>query len=441
MDAEIEELTIDDEFKDLIPKISLEEYNQLEENISEEGVRDKIVVWETDGKKIIIDGHNRYDICRKHEIEFKTKIKQFETREEAIDYMIKNQLARRNLTADQKRYLIGKQYLLEKKMWGGDRKSNPHNGDLKTSEKIANEHKVSKNTVERAAKYTESVDKLHEDGLDREEVLSGNLEATQKIIDKLGNLDTNDRKEIIKRSKDKDIKIKDILKEIKIGEPMSKKVEESPPHIHKLKYNKWVKTLDDESIDLLITQPPIKKEEEDKKEFVEEWIPLTFSKIKDTGNAYIFVSPSNKELKIYLDALTDSNCGLNFIGIIAWTFKDTSEEIPIHAKRLTWQPILYLRGEKSKTKGIPTIDRQSSIPHIEIPEDSEINSRYKFQKPKKLIKQLIEFSTKKGDSIIDPFAGAGNFLITGVELDRKACGCENNDVILKVAENNGCKII
>jgi ParB-like chromosome segregation protein Spo0J len=117
MDSEIEDLTIDDEFKNLIPKISLDEYKQLELNILEEGVRDKIVVWETDGKKIILDGHNRYNICRENKLKgkIKLKIKHFETREEAINYMIKNQLGRRNLTSDQKRYFIGKLYNENKK--------------------------------------------------------------------------------------------------------------------------------------------------------------------------------------------------------------------------------------------------------------------------------------------------------------------------------------
>jgi len=45
MDAEIEELTIDDEFKDLIPKISLEEYNQLEEIISRRVMLWPIQIW------------------------------------------------------------------------------------------------------------------------------------------------------------------------------------------------------------------------------------------------------------------------------------------------------------------------------------------------------------------------------------------------------------
>lgn len=450
MDSEIEELTIDDEFKDLMHPSSLDEYNNLKESILKEGVRDRIVVWKTDGEKLILDGHNRYEICQEHKIPFKTKKLKLKNRYEAIDWICKNQLGRRNSSPAQKQYLIHKMYENEKKSHGGDRKSDKIKSSQwpleKTAEKIAEETNVSASTVKRAHQYGKAVDKVHESGLDRDEILSGEVDASQKDIVELATLDVNEIKEIIEKSEDENKKIKDVYKEMKIKEPISKpaeiskKVKKSPPHIHKMEYDEWVKTLDDKSIDLLITQPPVKKEE-NKKEFIEEWIPLTFSKIKDTGSAFIFVSPNHIDLKVYLDVLTDSNCGLDFVDIIAWTFKDTSEPIPKHAKELTWQPILYLRGKNSKKKGIPTIDRQSSVPQIEIPEDSKINRMYKFQKPNKLIKQLIQFSTKKGDSIIDPFAGAGKFLITGVELECKTSGCEDNDVILKVAKNNGCKII
>lgn len=455
MDYEIEDLVIEKEFKDLIPKISRDEYNRLEESILDEGVRDKFVVWEKNDKKIILDGHNRYKICSENKLEckIKLKIKHFENREEAIDYIIKNQLARRNLTPDQKRYFIGKLYNENKKEPHRPPKTKAEKGDviqpLKTAEKFAEKYGSSPTYIKGAGKYAKDYDTIKDKVGSKltDKLLTGKNKSTVDDFKELAKLEANVIKEVFVESEDEDKKIKNVLKEKKIKEPISKpseiskKVKKSPPDIHKLKYNKWVENLDDKTIDLLITQPPVKKEEEDKVEFVEEWIPLTFSKIKDTGSAYIFVSPSNKELKIYLDALTDSNCGLNFVGIIAWTFKDTSEEIPIHAKRLTWQQILYLKGKNSKKKGIPTIDRQSSVPHIEIPEGSKINRMYKFQKPDKLIKQLIEFSTKKGDSIIDPFAGAGKFLTTGVELDRKASGCEENEVILEVAEKNGCKII
>ena len=75
----------------------------------------------------------------------------------------KYQLGRRNITSQQRDYLLGLRYRQEKKTQGGDRKSEkskPQNGDLKTSEKIAQQHGVSKNTVERAEKFADGVDKI-----------------------------------------------------------------------------------------------------------------------------------------------------------------------------------------------------------------------------------------------------------------------------------------
>ncbi|MDX5584306.1 MAG: hypothetical protein QNK20_05165, partial [Aureibaculum sp.] len=57
---------INQEFKKLIPKLSIEEFNQLEKNIISDGCRDPLVLWDD----TIIDGHNRFEICNKHGIEF-----------------------------------------------------------------------------------------------------------------------------------------------------------------------------------------------------------------------------------------------------------------------------------------------------------------------------------------------------------------------------------
>ena len=70
-----------------------------------------IIVW----GGVIVDGHNRYRIVSKHpEIQFSTCEKIFADRYEAIAWICKNQLGRRNLTKEQKKYLIGKQYEAEK---------------------------------------------------------------------------------------------------------------------------------------------------------------------------------------------------------------------------------------------------------------------------------------------------------------------------------------
>lgn len=88
-------LIIDEEFKNLIPPLTKDEYSQLEKNIINEGCRDSLVIW----NDIIVDGHNRYQICTKNIIPFSTKEMDFEKREEAMQWIIRNQFGRRNLSA------------------------------------------------------------------------------------------------------------------------------------------------------------------------------------------------------------------------------------------------------------------------------------------------------------------------------------------------------
>lgn len=94
-------LTVDQELKALIPALSEEEYKQLEANIIAEGIREAIIVWGS----TIIDGHNRYEIASKHNIEYKTIEKHFDSRKDVIEWMILNQFGRRNLSAYQRSIL------------------------------------------------------------------------------------------------------------------------------------------------------------------------------------------------------------------------------------------------------------------------------------------------------------------------------------------------
>lgn len=88
---------IDKEFQALIPPLSAEEFEQLEQNVTRDGCRDAICVWGEE--KIIIDGHNRYTICGKHNIPYEKKFLYFKDRTEAKVWIINNQFGRRNLSA------------------------------------------------------------------------------------------------------------------------------------------------------------------------------------------------------------------------------------------------------------------------------------------------------------------------------------------------------
>ena len=92
-------ILIDSEFQALIPPLSAEERAQLEANLLADGCRDPLVVWETsDGQNILIDGHNRYEICTRLGSSYEVEWMQFDNRSAVIEWIIKNQFGRRNLS-------------------------------------------------------------------------------------------------------------------------------------------------------------------------------------------------------------------------------------------------------------------------------------------------------------------------------------------------------
>ena len=97
-------MEFDTDFKSLIPPLSKEEYDLLRKSILKDGCRDAIMVWtETlsngeQGRTMILDGHNRYEICKKNKIQFETRHEKLKDMKEARIWVIQNQLGRRNLT-------------------------------------------------------------------------------------------------------------------------------------------------------------------------------------------------------------------------------------------------------------------------------------------------------------------------------------------------------
>jgi N6-adenosine-specific RNA methylase IME4/ParB-like chromosome segregation protein Spo0J len=121
------------ELESLIPPLSNEEFKQLERNILEEGIREPLITW----NGILIDGHNRYRIAQEHDINYETLEKEFENINRVKEWMVNNQLGRRNLPEFVRGELlsfirdllitIGKEKLVEAgKIYGeGHRKEEP----------------------------------------------------------------------------------------------------------------------------------------------------------------------------------------------------------------------------------------------------------------------------------------------------------------------------
>jgi len=96
------EVIIDPKFQKLLPKLTPEEYKNLENDIMDNGCRDSLIVgtFTEDGeqKQYLIDGHNRYKICIQHGISYNIHEISFTSREEVILWAVENQKNRRNMT-------------------------------------------------------------------------------------------------------------------------------------------------------------------------------------------------------------------------------------------------------------------------------------------------------------------------------------------------------
>lgn len=177
---------IDPEFENKIPPIGEAEFQQLRENILAAGeVYEPLVVW--DG--LLVDGHNRWKVIREHpEVKWRIRNMDFADKWAAFDWMYKNQLGRRNLTDEQRTYMIGKMYEARKQSVGGQIRGSAQNGHaIRTSEQIAKEIGVGKETVKRSEKFSKGVDALREVSPEAaDKVLNGKSDATKSDVSELG---------------------------------------------------------------------------------------------------------------------------------------------------------------------------------------------------------------------------------------------------------------
>lgn len=91
---DIYRLKINEKFANVAPDLSGKEYSLLKASLLKDGCFDPIVVW----NGTIVDGHNRYHICRQNKIPFEVKEMNFDSEADAIQWIIQNQLGRRNLS-------------------------------------------------------------------------------------------------------------------------------------------------------------------------------------------------------------------------------------------------------------------------------------------------------------------------------------------------------
>lgn len=199
---------IEPEFQNKIPPISEDEFRQLRENILTAGeVYEPLVVW--DG--MLVDGHNRWKVIQEFpEVKWRTREMDFADKWAAFEWMYKNQLGRRNLTDEQRTYMIGKMYEARKKSVGGQvgnnnaSKRKDQNGPIvtrnRTYEQLADELSVGDTTIKRAEKFTKGVDALREVSPEAaDKVLNGKADITKAEVQAIGKMESEEVQETIKK--------------------------------------------------------------------------------------------------------------------------------------------------------------------------------------------------------------------------------------------------
>lgn len=182
-------IQIDSEFADLVPSPTQEERHQLEENLLSNGCRDPLVVWK--GHNVLLDGRLRVELCRKNGIPTTTTEIELPNREAARQWIIRNQLGRRNLSPNAASYLRGKLYdSIKKQGTRTDRTTGEDAQRLTTAEKLGAVNGVNESTIRRDAKFAKAVDMVAATGGDevKRKILSGESRVSRKEIDHLSTM-------------------------------------------------------------------------------------------------------------------------------------------------------------------------------------------------------------------------------------------------------------
>lgn len=200
----------------------------------------------------------------------------------------------------------------------------------------------------------------------------------------------------------------------------------------------YMRTLEDESIDLIVTDPPypttsrghagnsggmLQKEINKKGKVFEhnnidctEYAPEFYRVLKDGSHCYVMTNHINliKMLNVFTD------CGFHFIKSLVW---NKGNKIMGQYYMSQFEYILFFRkGYGKKINNCGTADILS-VPNKKTKDDNGKNI-HDTEKPVELMKILIENSTQKGDIVLDPFVGVGATVLGCIESERDYIGIE-----------------
>lgn len=212
------------------------------------------------------------------------------------------------------------------------------------------------------------------------------------------------------------------------------------PEIKQMDCIDFLNEFEDNSIDLLFTDPPYSTDIEDIYSFTNKWLPLAIQKTKKSGRLLICSGAYPIEIEAFLKVLLNQS---KFIvdNPLVWTYKNTLGVTPKMKYNLNYQLIWHLYSKESKELDTSITGEMFSVMEINAPDGRLGNRLHTWQKPDELAFRLIRHTSKEGDIVVDPFCCTGTFLLEANRLNRISKGCDISIDNLKIAEDRGCIII
>jgi 16S rRNA G966 N2-methylase RsmD len=390
-------MKIKEEFKNLIPALSVEEFKQLEENCLAEGIRDAIITWHG----YIIDGHNRYEIATRHKLKFKTESKEFDSQIDAKLWMICNQFGRRNLSNFQRSVLVLQLESIYSEM--GKKKQKEAGGAV---------CQISDKAVIDTKKELAKIANVSHDTIAKVKVIQAT--ATPEVKAKLstGEVSINQVYQDIKKEEKQQIKTDERDRLAEIGK--NKKIEID---FRLGDFEEVFADLPDGSIDCIITDPPYPYE------FIEVWTKLSrFAKRVLKPNGYCIAYSGQMYLP---DVIKRMNEHLDYYWTFAVYHEGQTQIVNGINLMCRWKPVLIFQNGKKKI--------ENTFQDYFISEQREKNG-HDWQQSKSGVGYLIEMFTKEGDTIFEPFAGSGTTIIAARDKNRNILSAEIDEKTYNIAK-------
>lgn len=416
MTQAFDDIEIDAEFSSLIPALSADERKQLEENIVEHGgARDPLVVWANKGKLTLLDGHNRYEICTRLDLPFDIHEMQFKSRDEAADWMDRNQLGRRNLHPDAFTLLLGRRYNRQKNTRGGDRKSKGQNATLiDTAESLAKEHGVDSKTVKRAGKFAESVEKVKKiDPTIEAKVTSGHAPPRAAVVKAAALLEKSPERaqevldsgktmaEVVREEKKAE---KERLKQEAV-EKLSEAEAQSFGIAH-CSLTEW----DAPQCQLVFTDPPYHDKH------VERFRELGRFAMQHLDQGRFLCTYSGKlRLAGSIAAVLESGMEWVWIFSVYHPFSKEKHLGGVYNIAENWRPVLVFR--KPGPAWTPGFQQ-------DVVRGERSKSHHDWSQDEQTPEQLIQAYTQPGEIVLDPFCGGGTTPLVAKRVGRKCFACD-----------------